>query len=223
MNPEIVNRGIYLDFEKQIDDEKPAIAGVLVDDDYTCYGLDPIIEEAVTILQSSRDNEQWEFQDVNTFALSILERAEQEGRKIIGYTMTERNLLVELIGEEERIDNVYFDANIAPWFRERYRRTYRRLRRENRNDARWRTNSSVGLKDFLSLGWVGYTYPSDLRNYSPATALGRMRTELQRRGNYQAVARSVKRKFTMIHRYNFHDCKGMKHLLEFRLSRESSR
>lgn len=223
MNPDVVSKGIYLDFEKQIEDEKPAIAGVLIDEDYSCFGLDPTLECAVTYLQSNRVNEEWNFQDANTFAQNILERAENEERLIIGYTNAERDLLVELTGEQVRIDNVYFDANFSPWFREKYRRTYRRLLRENRNDSRWRTNRRVGLKDYLSLDWIGYPYPPDLKNYSPATALGRMRTEIQSRGGYQNVPRSVKKKFTMIYRYNFHDCKGMRHLLEFRLSRDSNR
>ena len=47
IDSDLITRGIYIDFEQRIKEDLPQIAGVLIDDEYTCYVVDPRLENAV--------------------------------------------------------------------------------------------------------------------------------------------------------------------------------
>lgn len=220
LDSETLERGIYLDFEQGMNEEIPQIAGVLIDGEYTCYIVDPRLEGAAEDRRVKRRGERWRYREAEELAYSLLNTAEEEGRRIIAYSTAEKITLVELIGEKKRISGLYLNANTASWFRKRRKTTYNRIKREIKRSGRWR--KTVGLKDILGLNFVGYDYPRNLKNYSPGRALRDMLSSLKERGDHELVPKNVKRRFTQLHRYNMHDCAGMKHLLEYRLSRDIS-
>lgn len=221
VNQETITKGIYLDFEKPIKEETPQIAGVLIDDEYTCYVIDPRLKEAAENRRIDRatEGERWRYCDAEELSLSLLDTAEKEGRHIIGYSEAELKTMTRLVGQEERISELYYNANMGKWFRKRRKTTYNRMLREIKKNPKW-GRSRVGLKDILALDFVDYNYPKDLKNYSPASAIREVLKFLGERHHYASVPESHRKKFTKLHRYNMHDCKGMKHLLEYRLSRQ---
>ena len=218
LNDEMVSRGIYLDFEMGMEKEIPQIAGVLVDGEYTCYVTDPLLEEAAES-RAGRPGENWRFREAEDLVRWILDKAEGEGRRIMGYSTYDRSIMVRLAGDEEaRIESLYYNANMAKWFRKRRKSTYNKILRAIKKDRK-RRRKKVGLKDILMLDFIHYDYPRYLKSYSPGRALREMLGFLEERGEHARVPQSVKTRFTKLHRYNMHDCKGMKHLLEYRLSR----
>jgi len=214
---EIITKGIYLDFEKPIKEETPQIAGVLIDDEYTCYVIDPRLKEVAEDRRAKRTTERWRYCDAKELVLSLLDTAEKEDRHIIGYSEAELNTMTDLVGQEDRISERYYNANMAPWFKERRKPTYNRIKRVKKKSNEW--SKTVGLKDILELDFVDYDYPRDLKNYSPASAIRIMLKFLGEKHHYASVPRGPRKNFTILHRYNMHDCKGMRHLLEYRLSR----
>ena len=117
IDSDLITRGIYIDFEQRIKEDLPQIAGVLIDDEYTCYVVDPRLENAVKNWQIKRRNENWNYIEVKKLVLRLLDKAESEDRRIIGYSNAELLTIVNLIGDEERISKIYFNANMANWFK----------------------------------------------------------------------------------------------------------
>ena len=147
-----------------------------------------------------------------------MEIAEDESRRIIGYSTAELETIAKLVSDKKRISSLYHNANMAPWFRKRRKTTYKRIVREIKNEERW--NKKVGMKDILERSeFIDYDYASDIKGYSPSKALSDMMKFLEERKDYKLVPRRVKTSFNKLHRYNFHDCAGMNCLLEYRLSR----
>ena len=211
-----LERGIYLDFEKAEKEKIPQIAGVLIDGEYTCYVVDSRLKGAAEA-RARRPEERWRYCEAKKLIYSLLDIAEEEGRRIIAYSTFEQDIMVELVGEKNRISSLYLNANSASWFRQNKKTTYKRMQREIKKDkSRW--SNTVGLKDFLELPAVGYDdYPRYLKGFKPGKALSGMLSDLASKGNHELVKPSVKKRFTKLHRYNEHDCAGMKHLLEYRL------
>ena len=55
----LVARGIFLDFEQMMNEEKPQIAGVLINNEYKCYVIDPRLEIVVRDRIESRKRKMW--------------------------------------------------------------------------------------------------------------------------------------------------------------------
>ncbi len=218
IDSDLITRGIYIDFEQRIKEDIPQIAGVLIDDEYTCYVVDPRLENTVKNLRIKRRKENWNYIEAKVLILKLLDKAESEERRIIGYSNTEINTIVHLIGDEKRIKKLYFNANMATWFKIRRKKTYKRLKAEIKtNESRW--NKRVGLKDFLLLDYIDYNYPMDLIHYSPGKSLGDTICFLEERSDYDLLPKGIRNNFSKLYPYNMHDCFGMKYLLEYRLSR----
>ena len=218
IDSQTIRRAIYIDFEQRIKEDIPQIAGVLIDKEYTCYVVDPRLENAVTNWRIKRRKENWNYIEAKELVLRLLDKAESEDRRIIGYSNAELNTIVNLVGNEKRIKNLYFNANMVNWFKIRRKKTYKRLKAEIKTDeCRW--NKTVGLKDFLLLDYVDYKYPKDLIGFSAAKSLGDTLKHLEEKKDYGLLPKGVKTKFTQLYKYNIHDCLGMKHLLNYRLLR----
>ena len=81
----------------------------------------------------------------------------------------------------------------------------------------------VGLKDLLSLSFVGYDYPKHLKGFQPATRITgiiKMLNDDLRMGDYQKLTPTMKRHWANLIKYNEHDYRGMKWLLEFLVTKE---
>ena len=59
----------------------------------------------------------------------------------------------------------------------------------------------------------------DLIHYSAAKSLGDTIKFLEERSDYSLLPKAIKNKFSQLYQYNMHDCFGMKHLLDYRLTR----
>ena len=216
IDEKLVERGIYIDFEKTLRAEIPQILGVMIEGQYICYVIDSCLELAAINRIKQKTSENWMYEDPKNLLNKLLRFAEEEQRKIIGYSQSDMKTMIKIIGVKERIENSYFNANMATWFRKRRKTSYKNLLYQIKND---KTNPSnrVGLKDLLSLDYVKYKYPSSINDYSPAKALREMMKCLNERKDYHLVPKGIKKSFGKMYQYNFHDCNGMKHLLEYRL------
>ena len=55
----------------------------------------------------------------------------------------------------------------------------------------------------------------------PSKTISLMEDQLAKhRGNYRRVATDAKKAFTLLIKYNEHDCSGMKHLIDYVFSRK---
>ena len=67
---------------------------------------------------------------------------------------------------------------------------------------------------------VCYNYPTSMKGVSPAKAIRLMQEQLKIKKNYTVVSRSVKRKWTMMLRYNKLDVLGLRYLLQWILNEQ---
>jgi hypothetical protein len=214
-----LDRAIYFDVEMRAIDplDSPRIIGVLVDESYTAYACAPHLESSVAYQQSAHPEQNWVFANPAEVLEDHLEWAESENRHLVAYTNHEKKIFNALIPAcRQRVAARYFDANMREWFQIHRGTTYRRLKREKAGQY----NSTVGLKDFLRLGYIDYSVPDFFLRFSPADALRKLEDQLTRHGDHSGITGRRKADFTNLYTYNRHDCFGMRALLEYRASRE---
>ena len=208
-------RAIWLDFEGGIN-KVPSLAGVLVEGRYSATILNPDFGS----LAKTRKLVHKSFGD---FVGDTLSTASQEERIIAAWSEHELN---QMEGFDDGIlKKRYRNANklVLKFFKDKP--TFKKLKKQNKKDKAEgkRRNSNVGLKDLLGLDYIPYDYPDCLESFSPAKTISRMEDQLARHGgNYRKVATGAKRAFTQLIEYNEHDCKGMKHLIDYVFSRKST-
>lgn len=219
LNIDIVERGIFIDVEMRMNDGVPPMIGVLVDGRYTAYACDEIFRTSVAYQNEHKPEQNWGFYPAADLFSDVMNQAEATDRKIVAYSEHEKNILKEIFPDQhDRIENLYYNANMRKWFRKNMRNEYSRLERERRGQY----NSKVGLIDFLSLDEINYTVPNFFKKYSPASAIGKLRDQLRRHGDHRSITGRRKSDFTHLYTYNEHDCRGMQALLRFCLTRTTT-
>ena len=81
--------------------------------------------------------------------------------------------------------------------------------------AKEKFRNKIGLKDLLDLSFIGYDCPRHLKSFKPASRTNGIIDQVALRGSHKELTRSKKRDWTNLINYNEHDCRGMKHLVEF--------
>ena len=119
----MVESGIFLDFEQALKEEVPQIAGVMVAREYTCYVVDPPLERVAKNRNANRKSERWSYFDAKELVIRLMQIAEDESRRIIGYSTAELVTIAKLVSDKKRISSLYHNANMAPWFRKRRKTT----------------------------------------------------------------------------------------------------
>jgi len=222
LNADIVERGIFVDVEMRKNDplDSPRMIGVLADGKYTAYACDEIFRTSVAYQNEHKPAQNWLFSPAADIFSDIMHQAEREDRKIVAYSEHEMNILKVIFPDQhDRIENLYFNANVKQWFKKNRGPTYRRLRRNARSGE---FNRKVGLKDFLTLNFVPYQIAPCSIGLSPAKAIGLLEGQLNRHGDHSSISKGRKADFTKLYTYNKDDCCGMQALLQYCLDRTGS-
>ena len=203
---------IWLDLERTTQDIAPVITSVLSSNGMESYVHDAQLEKAAM----AKDLPVCEWAQVYR---SLASEALDRDALLVGYGDTELRFLQQASPEYSvQLEKRYLNANAGAWFRnhqpEIYNNLYTKVRKVD-------PVSKPGLKDFLRHPVIGYAYPVHLRGFSPASAITRLRDQLRKKGNYEAVSPGGKRAWSKLLQYNQHDVLGMKFLVEFTVSERS--
>ncbi len=195
---------IWLDVEKRKADAEPALTSV-----HWAEGLKTYAHDA--ILAASAKARGLEFQPWIQLAAEIVRVAMTSESLIAGYSIPERDLLMESCPEHaEWIKENYLNTNAAKWFKNNRPAIYAEACRtagEHRNP---------GLKDFLIQPAVGYPYKRYLLDVQPGSILGRMRKLLAKRdGVHRELTNEARRDWTNLIEYNRQDVLGMMHVVGY--------
>ena len=197
---------IWIDCEGRKKDMFPAMTTVLIGDELTTYIHDPVLAPAAKAKGVV-------FMEWKELYVWLLELAKERGAYIAGYSIPERDYLYAANPDQKDfIDEIYFNANAASWFRNKRPATYERILKTMPKFRR------PGLKQFLLDPEVGYPYPKYLvrSEFSPAKALKQAREQLVKyQGKYSEVSKGTKTALNHLIDYNQHDVRGMRHLVEF--------
>ncbi len=216
---EEARRAIYIDFEGG-KDKPPSLVGVLIENEYRAI----ILNSAFRPLARSK---KLAFRFLKEFVADTLSLAVTEDRVIAAWTEHEWDKMSEF--DNGTLGQIYRNANllVMEYFKSNRSKTIKKLKRQIKKDVeagkRDMYNKNVGLKDLLTVDYVGYAYPPDLKSFPPGKAISRRDDQLEKKEeNYSKVSTGAKRAFTNLIRYNEHDCMGMAHLIEFVFSRNAN-
>ena len=193
---------IWLDVDRRKADPEPALTSVHWADGLKTYAHD-------AILAQSAKARSLEFQPWAQLAAEIVRVAMASDSLIAGYSIPERDLLMESCPEHaEWIKENYLNANAAKWFKNHRPALYTEACRTAGERRK------PGLKDFLIQPAVGYPYKKYLLDVQPGSILGRMRKLLAKRdGVHRELTNEARRDWTNLIEYNRQDVLGMMHVV----------
>jgi len=200
---------IWLDVERRENDETPAMSTVLINEQLRTYVHDlSLVPPAKARPEGDITYISW-----SDLVADLFEKTKSPKTLIAAYTEAELDLLVKALqAKEEHWERVYFNANARKWFERHHPEIYNDiLAKVRRSDPYAR----VGLKNFLTHKAVGYKYPTNLRGFSPAKQINRLREQFIRYGGvYKDYSAGSKRAWTNLVNYNREDVKGMQWLAQ---------
>ena len=212
LTPIEAERAIYIDFEGT-ETDPPSFLGAAWADDagglrFVQYVLEPALwpaaEAATGVFGGVLTPADWP-------GLAELRRsAEAEDRRIIVWSDRERKALADGVLDEG--DRRWFDDNVldAKPLAKRWKRSVRPEAVFER-DPKYRMRGRYRLDRYLEL--IGYSVPKILGPGNSAQRIRAVRGQLTRRGDYAALTRTVKGKWTKAHKHNWHDCNGLRELV----------
>ena len=208
----MVEGAIYIDIEKRIDDEIPALIGEFSDGRYMCR----ITDKHLFKLAYSRAAV---CADINTYLNSLLDRSLTSGRKLVAFSEFELGQMKELLPHRtDDLDRMYVNANsvVKRFFNRERRDTMARLRKE-KEENQGRYGQKVGLKEYLGLPFVRYHYPRSLQRHFKGAGytLKILRKQLERKECYIELSDDARMQWRYLVEYNRHDCAGMHHLMTY--------
>ncbi len=212
LTPFEAERAIYIDFEGTETDPASFLGAGWVDDDgdrrFVQYVLEPALwpaAEATTgVCGGAVRPADWP-------DLAELRRiAEAEDRRIIAWSDRERaELAVRVLDDDHRR---WFEANVLD-AKPQAKRWKRRARPEVvfERDPRFPMRGSHRLDRYFGL--IGYPVPRAFGPGNSAQRIRAVRGQLATRGDYAALTRTVKGKWTKALKHNWHDCNGLRELV----------
>jgi hypothetical protein len=200
---------IWLDVEMRESDETPAMSTVMTDEKIKTYVHDlALVPPAKARPQGDITYILW-----SDLVADLFEKTKSPKTLIGAYTEAELDLLIRATpSRQAHWEKVYFNANARRWFQKHHPEIYNDiLAKVRRSDPYAR----VGLKNFLTHKAVGYKYPTNLRGFSPAKQINRLREQFIRYGGvYKDYSAGSKRAWTNLVNYNREDVKGMQWLAQ---------
>jgi hypothetical protein len=204
---------IWLDFEG-LHYRPPTFAGYLIGD---TYQIDILNSEIFTLSESPHG---LGCHELNECCAWLVEKALREERVIIGYSEHELKCINAVDDNfKENMGELYRNANgfVGKYFRKNRNRTFKQLTEIAKEEGR-----RVSLKDYLKLDYVGYDYPDDLDDFRPGSAIANIVSQCRKKGTYSMISKQSKERLNRLVTYNEHDCRGMKHMIEYIFSRNPS-
>ena len=200
---------IWLDVERRENDETPAMSTVMTDQKIKTY----VHDLSLVSPAKARPDGDIAYISWSDLVADLFEKTKAPKTLIAAYTESELKLLIEAIpAKKEHWEKVYFNANARRWFQRHYPEIYNDiLAKVKKSDSFAR----VGLKNFLTHKAVGYKYSTNLRGFSPAAQINRLRVQFIRYGGvYKDYSAGSKRAWTNLVNYNREDVKGMQWLAQ---------
>jgi hypothetical protein len=200
---------IWLDVERRENDETPAMSTILINEQLRTYVHD------LSLVPPAKARPQGDITYISWSDLvdELFEKTKAPKTLIGAYTESELDLLIRATpSRQAHWEKVYFNANAKRWFQKHYPEIYNDiLAKVKKSDPFAR----VGLKNFLTHKDVGYKYPTNLRGFSPAAQINRLRVQFIRYGGvYKDYSAGSKRAWTNLVNYNREDVKGMQWLVQ---------
>ena len=200
---------IWMDVERRENDETPAMSTVLINEQLRTYVHDlSLVPPAKARPEGDITYIAW-----SELVADLFEKTKSSKTLIAAYTEAELDLLVQTLpAKKEHWERVYFNANARRWFQKYHPDIYYDiLAKVKKSDPYAR----VGLKNFLTHKAVGYKYPANLRGFSPAAQINRLRVQFIRYGGvYKDYSAGSKRAWTNLVKYNREDVRGMQWLAQ---------
>ena len=212
LTPVEAERAIYIDFEGTETDPPSFLGAAWADGDggvrFVQYVLEPALwpaaEAATGVCGGTMVPADWS-------DLAELRRiAEAEDRRLIAWSDRERKALVDGVLDEG--DRRWFDDNVLDakplakrWKRRMHREVVFERDPKNRMRGRHRLDRYFGL--------IGYSVPKILGPGNSAQRIRAVRGQLARHGDYAALTKTVKGKWTKALKHNWHDCNGLRELV----------
>jgi len=200
---------IWLDVEMRENDETPAMSTVLINEQLRTYVHDlSLVPPAKARPQGDITYISW-----SDLVADLFEKTKSPKTLIGAYTEAELDLLVQALqAKKEHWERVYFNANARRWFQKHHPEIYNDIFAKVKKSDPY---ARVGLKNFLTHKAVGYKYPTNLRGFSPAKQINRLREQFIRYGGvYKDYSGGSKRAWTNLVNYNREDVKGMQWLAQ---------
>lgn len=218
LSQEELDRAIWFDIEKRIDDAEPALTGFLVGEDFTVVVHDPT-------LQIGAEYSDLGHQPAAEFYRDMVERCRVEKRLLISYTKADFDFVISSNPElEEAMLEVYQKTKFTSYFRHKRpdlfaemqtRLKTRHMNRRYRYQTKIKKSGEfeVGLKDMLKLEAVGYPGRKQVGIGGSGKAIGMVRKRFDKLGNnVEALAKSEKKAWSRMLTYLKHDVYGLRHL-----------
>ena len=200
---------IWLDVEKRENDETPAMSTVMIDQKIKTY----VHDLALVPPANARPQGDIAYMSWSDLVDELFEKTKSPKTLIGAYTEAELDLLIRATpSRQAHWEKVYFNANARRWFQRHYPEIYNDILAKVKKSGPF---AKVGLKNFLTHKDVGYKYPTNLRGFSPAKQINRLREQFIRYGGvYKDYAAGSKRAWTNFVNYNREDVKGMQWLVQ---------
>lgn len=200
---------IWLDVERRENDETPGMSTVLIKEQLRTYVHDlSLVPPAKARPQGDITYISW-----SDLVADLFEKTKSPKTLIGAYTEAELDLLIQALpAKKEHWERVYFNANARKWFERHHPEIYKDIFTKLKKSDPY---ARVGLKNFLTHKAVGYKYPTNLRGFSPAKQINRLREQFIRYGGvYADYSPGSKRAWTNLVNYNREDVKGMQWLVQ---------
>jgi hypothetical protein len=198
---------VYIDFEGTAV-EAPSLIGVLVDDEFTQYVFEPILEPAAKAKAAERGGH-CRFMSAPEALASLRSRVEREGRLVFAWSNHERDAIAQLVDDpEEQAFWARTVQNAIPFARAWKKRHHGDV--VFPKGPRGRSGANA-LSRYFEL--IGYEVPRIQGPGNTASRIRYVRAALARRGRFEALTTVQKNKWTNLLKHNRHDCVGLRALV----------
>jgi hypothetical protein len=186
-----VRQGIYLDFEG-FEEQKPALAGVLIDDNFQQVVLDPALKNAA-------EAKELRIESLDSLIDRLLAECERNSRFIIAFSIYEQDVIRRELG-----------IDIST----RYKNALRFARRWKAKYLPEVTLEKNSLDEFLQLPEVGYEVPGHLEKGQATKWLRSVLGGLEKRSEYSKLTPKQRESWDSLLEYNRHDVLGLNTLVK---------
>ena len=221
LEKEILERAVWFDIEKREADVSPALTGVLVDGEFSITVHDQKLAVAANYSNL-------EVIEGRTFFRDLIDRCNDENRKLISYTSADFGFITAAFPElEESLQQVYIKASFSSWFKRKKAKLYAELqvnakkkfsRSKNKFNKGPKKSGEfrVGLKDMLKLPTVGYPDGPKTGVGGSAKAIKKIRDRYDKPGaDVEKITSGEKRAWSKMLTYLKHDVLGLCHLTKW--------
>ena len=217
----ILERAVWFDIEKREADLDPAVTGILVDGEFSITVHDKKLAVAANYSKLK-------VIEGRTFFRDLIDRCNDENRKLISYTSADFGFITAAFPElEESLQQVYIKASFSSWFKRKKAKLYDELQANAKKKFGRSKNKfnkgpkksgefQIGLKDMLKLPAVGYPDGVKTGVGGSAKAIKKIRYRFEKTGaDVEKITTGEKKAWSKMLTYLKHDVVGLCHLTKW--------